>query len=178
MQPPDRIERPATPSCAAARPRGDEAELYRRHQDDLLRAVSRVVNAPLELVEDACQTAWTILLRRQPDRVSILAWLRVVAVHEAYRLCRAQQRDAHLEDLAHGEGWEAFVADGTTIDDVVEAHRALGLLARLPERQRDDLSLLVAGFSHREIAEMTGGRTLTNVNKHLARARGRMRAQT
>jgi hypothetical protein len=27
----------------------------------------------------------------------------------------------------------------------------------------------VAGFSYREIAAMTGGRTFTNVNKHLVR---------
>lgn len=158
-------------------PRGDEADLYRRHHRDLLRAVTRVVNAPPELIEDACQSAWTILLRRQPDRVSIFAWLRVVAIHEAYRLCRAHQRDVHLEDLDHGEGWEAFVRDAAAIDDIVEARRALRLLARLPERQREDLALLVAGFSYREIAEMTGGRTFTNVNKHLGKARARVRAQ-
>jgi RNA polymerase sigma factor (sigma-70 family) len=178
MQPPDRTERRVPPPCAPARPRGDEAELFRRHHGELLRAVSRVVNAPPELIEDACQTAWMILLRRQPDRVRIVAWLRIVAVHEAYRLCHAHRRDAHLDDLAHGESWEAFIADSATIDDIVEARRALRLLARLPERQRDDLSLLVAGFSYREIAEMTGGRTLTNVSKHLARARARMRAHT
>jgi DNA-directed RNA polymerase specialized sigma24 family protein len=109
-------------------------------------------------------------------RVSIFAWLRVVAVHEAYRLCRLQQRDRHLEDL--DRGWEAAVSSGSTIDDLVEARRVLRLLARLPVRQREDLSLLVAGFSYREIAEMTGGRTLTNVTKHLAKARARMRAQT
>jgi DNA-directed RNA polymerase specialized sigma24 family protein len=116
------------------------------------------------------------MLGRQPDRVSIFAWLRVVAVHEAYRLCRLQQRDRHLEDL--DRGWEAVVSSGSTIDDLVEARRVLRLLARLPVRQREDLSLLVAGFSYREIAEMTGGRTLTNVTKHLAKARARMRAQT
>jgi len=47
-------------------------------------------------------------------------------------------------------------------------------LAGLPERQREYLSLLVAGFSYREIAELSGGRTLTNVNKHLAKARDRV----
>jgi DNA-directed RNA polymerase specialized sigma24 family protein len=33
----------------------------------------------------------------------------------------------------------------------------------------------VAGFSYREIAAMTGGRTFTNVNKHLVRARAAIR---
>ena len=41
--------------------------------------------------------------------------------------------------------------------------------------QRRDLSLLVAGFRYREIAAMTGGRTFTNVNKQLVRARAAIR---
>jgi hypothetical protein len=47
---------------------GDEGELYRPLNDRLVRSVARTVNAPAALVEDACQTAWVILLRRQPDR--------------------------------------------------------------------------------------------------------------
>lgn len=57
----------------------------------------------------------------------------------------------------------------------LEAREALSILASLPERQRADLSLLVAVFSYREIAQMTGGRTHTNVNKHIAKARARVR---
>ena len=83
MQPPTEHPTAARPTHA---PRGDEDELYRRHHRDLERAVAHVVNAPRELIEDACQTAWAILLRNQPDRDAIFAWLRVVAIHEAYRL--------------------------------------------------------------------------------------------
>ncbi len=50
-------------------------------------------------------------------------------------------------------------------------------MAELPERQRRDLVLRVAGFSYREIAELTGGRTYTNVNKHLRKARARIRLE-
>src|SRR5215212_9012262 len=64
-------------------PRGDEDELYQRHQRELHHAVARAVQAPRELIEDACQTAWAILLGSQPDRDAIFAWLRVVAVREA-----------------------------------------------------------------------------------------------
>ncbi len=154
--------------------RGDEDDLYRRHHRKLQRAVGRVVNAPRELIEDACQTAWTIMLRNQPDRTAIFAWLRVVAIHEAYRLSAAG-RGAHLEDLGQGEGWEAIIADRTTIDDAIEARRALRRLAELPNRQREDLTLRVAGFSYVEIGQITGGRTYTNVNKHLTKARARIR---
>src|SRR3954470_14753985 len=83
--------------------RGDEAELYLRHHERLVRAVARVVNAPAALVEDACQTAWLVLLRRQPDRgPTLFGWLRTVAVHEAYRLSREERRHARLEALAEG----------------------------------------------------------------------------
>lgn len=175
MHPPTDPKRPVTATSTPARLGGDEAELYRRHHAALVRAVGRVVNAPRELIEDACQTAWTMLLRRQPERRSIFAWLRVVAIHEAYRLCRAAQREAHLEDLSEADCWEALAASGAAIDDAIEARQALRQVARLPERQRADFSLLIAGFSYREIAERTDGRTLTNVNKHLVKARGQLR---
>ena len=60
-----------------------------------------------------------------------------------------------------------------TIDDLVEVRQTL----ELPERQPDDLALLVAGFSYREIAELTGGRTFNNVSKRLATAMARLRLQ-
>ena len=95
-----------TTTSTAAATRDETADLYRRHHRHLQRAVARVVNAPRELIEDACQTAWTIMLRSQPDRAAIFAWLRVVAIHEAYRLSAAE-RGAHLEDLS------ATARDGT-----------------------------------------------------------------
>jgi DNA-directed RNA polymerase specialized sigma24 family protein len=67
------------------------------------------------------------------------------------------------------------IADAFSIDDILEAHEALEILASLPDRQRADLTLLVAGFNYNEIAELTGGRTYTNVNKHIAKARARIR---
>jgi RNA polymerase sigma factor (sigma-70 family) len=175
MQPRPEPDAPATTTVPP--PRGDEGDLYRRHHRDLERAVARVVNGPRELIEDACQNAWAILLRsQQPDRCSIFAWLRVVAIHEAYRLSAIEHRDARLERLGSEDGdWREATADTRTLDAQLEAREALSLLATLPERQRSDLALLVAGFSYREIAEMTGGRTLTNVNKHLAKARARIR---
>jgi RNA polymerase sigma factor (sigma-70 family) len=156
--------------------RGDEEELFRVYHRDLHDAVAHVIRAPLELIEDACQTAWAILLRSQPDRYAIFAWLRVVAIHEAFRLSAIQRRDAHLDRRTVDDGnWHEIIADPGTLDALLEAHEALRLLADLPERQRNDLALQVAGFSYREIAEMTGGRTFTNVNKHLAKARAGIR---
>ena len=156
--------------------RGDEAELYRRHHRDLHRAVAHAVNAPRELIEDACQTAWTILLRTQPDRYAIFAWLRVVAIHEAYRLKAVERRETRLARFRaeHRDG-EDLAADPRTLDDAIEALEALRALAALPSRQRDDLTLKIAGYTYNEIQILTGGRTFTNVSKSLVKARGRIR---
>jgi DNA-directed RNA polymerase specialized sigma24 family protein len=157
-------------------PHGDEDELYHRYRGELERAVARVVHAPRELIEDACQTAWTILLRNQPDRHAIFGWLRTVAIHEAYRLSALGRREARLEELHSGElDWAETIAESRSLEEAVEAMEALRVLASLPDRQRQDLALKIAGYSYAEIREMTPGRTATNVNKSLAKARRRIR---
>ena len=47
--------------------------------------------------------------------------------------------------------WNAAIADARSIDDLLDAREALEILAGLPDRQRTDLSLLVAGFGYLEI---------------------------
>lgn len=158
------------------RPRGDEAELYRQHHRDLYRAVAHVVRAPRELIEDACQTAWAALLQTQPEPYAVFAWLRVVAIHEAYRLSAIDRRDARLEHLPPKDGdWHEVAADPRSLDDAVEALGALRVLASLPERQRDDLALKIAGYTYEEIRARTRKRTMTNVSKSLVKARARIR---
>lgn len=173
MQPPN--ETTSAPAPRQPAPRGDEDQLYRQHHRNLNRAVARVVHAPRELIEDACQTAWTTLLRTQPERRAIFAWLRIVAIYEAYRLCASERRHLHLDAMAPAGSSEAAIGRTHSIDDTLAAHDALQILASLPERQRTDLTLLVAGYSYAEIAKITGGRTYTNVNKSLVKARGRIR---
>ena len=174
MQPPTEPTGTARPQHTA--PRGDEDELYRRHRDDLHRAVACIVRAPHELIEDACQTAWTILLRNQPDRRSIFGWLRVVAIHEAYRLSALRRREPCLERPRSDEpDWTETIADSRSLDDAIEALEALRALASLPDRQRQDLALKIAGYSYEEIRSRIPGRTATNVNKSLVKARSRIR---
>ena len=60
-------------------------------------------------------------------------------------------------------------------DDAVETLEALRALASLPERRRIDLALKVAGYSYEEIRAQTPGRTRTNVNKSLVKARAHIR---
>lgn len=155
--------------------RGDEADLYRRHHRDLERAVARSVRAPHELIEDACQMAWTTLICTQPERHSTFAWLRRVAINEAYRLSDIDRRNARL-DQPTGER-HTGATDPRDLDDRLRAREALHALAMLPERQRRDLALHAAGHSYKEIAAMTDGRTYTNVAKTLRKARARVRLQ-
>jgi DNA-directed RNA polymerase specialized sigma24 family protein len=152
---------PAGASCGA------NADLYRRHHRNLQRAVSRVVDAPPELIEDACQNAWTIFLRANPDRASIFDWLLAVATREAHRLSEADRPCA---------GLDAGPA-ASCIEDVLEAREALHVLASLPDRQREDLALAIAGFSYDEIAEITGARTASTVRKQVAKAHARVQRE-
>jgi DNA-directed RNA polymerase specialized sigma24 family protein len=170
---------PRTKPTPATRPPatcGDEEQLYLRHHRNLQRAVAHAVHAPRELIEDACQTAWAILLRTQPDRYAIFAWLRAVAIHEAYRLSAIDRRDARLERLLPADGdWQEVTVDPRSLDDAVTALEALRTLASLPDRQRSDLTFKVAGYSYEEIRAITPGRTFTNVNKSLVKARAGIR---
>lgn len=158
--------------------RGDEAELYSQLRRDLERVLARHVTASRELIEDACQFAWLTLLDSQPARDSIFGWLYVVALHEAYRLLRIERRALHLERLNIDEhDWQELIADPCTLDSAHEALEALRALAALPERQRIDFALKIAGHSYEEIRARTPGRTFTNVSTSLVKARKRLRAQ-
>src|SRR5215212_8470871 len=111
------------PTTSTASRRGDEADLYQRHHQALLIAVSHAINGSGALIEDACQSAWTILMRRQPERASVFAWLYVVALHEAYRLSAIERRELHLEDLAIEGDWETILAGRVTVEDQLEASK-------------------------------------------------------
>jgi DNA-directed RNA polymerase specialized sigma24 family protein len=155
---------------------GDEADLYHSLHRDLERTVARRVRASHELIEDACQFAWLKLIDNQPRRESIFGWLYVVALHEAYRLSAIERRDAHLERLNIDEhDWQELIPDPRILDGPHEALEALRAVAALPERQRIDFALKVAGYSYEEIRSRTPGRTATNVSKSLVKARARLR---
>src|SRR5436305_211972 len=65
----------------------DVASLYPDLRPSLERIVRRNISAPEALIEDACQVAWSRLLR-DPDRVSsdtVLGWLATTATRETKR---------------------------------------------------------------------------------------------
>lgn len=161
--------------------RGDEAEFYRLHHDKLVRAVARSVNAPRALIEDACQSAWVIFLRRQPECETAFAWLRTVAVHEAYRLSRVERRDVRLDALVSKDGGatvgQELVEDQRAcLDRQLEVRLAFARVAELSPRQRRLFALQIAGHSYEETAALTGDSVRT-VDRQLRRAHARVRHQ-
>jgi DNA-directed RNA polymerase specialized sigma24 family protein len=80
--------------------RGDESELFRRHHRWLMRVTRRRLRCSETLAEDACAHAWLQLCRTQPERtVNLPGWLRVVALHEGFRLLRQAGREPLAEAL-------------------------------------------------------------------------------
>ena len=170
---PDRTHRTTT-----ATPRGDEDELYRRHHRDLHRAVARVVAPRASSSRTPARPRGRSCCAASPTAHAIFAWLRVVAIHEAYRLVGAS-----TDETRSSSGCAQTTATGTRSSPTRDRStmrsrrsRRSARLAALPERQRSDLALKVAGYSYEEIrAQITGGRTYTNVNKSLVKARARIR---
>lgn len=158
--------------------RGDEQGLFVNLSRRLVRSVGRAVSAPETVVEEACAFAWQRLVECQPRRSErIFAWLRTVAIREAWRLARRERVCLRLDEPAR-EGAMALhelIADRRSSLDVrLEAVAALELVASLPPRQRRLLSLQLAGFSYAETASITGD-SLRTVDRQLQRAHRRMR---
>jgi DNA-directed RNA polymerase specialized sigma24 family protein len=149
--------------------RGDEAELYAQNAERLRRHVSAAVRTSPAVIDDACQFAWTALLRHQPRRETWFAWLRMVAIREAWHLSRLEGRTAPLEAA------EFELAGGVDPEQHLAARESLRLVASLPPRQRRMIALQAAGHSREEIAGVTGD-TVRTVDRQLVRAKHRLRA--
>ena len=101
------------PAEASDRPaqlpaRGDEAHLFATYAPRLRATVRRMVRTSSENVEDACSFAFLQLLRYQPDRDSVYAWLVKVAAREAVKLDLRTRRTLPLE---HNDGNHDVVSE-------------------------------------------------------------------
>jgi RNA polymerase sigma factor (sigma-70 family) len=159
-------------------PHGDEEALYRAHHTRLLCLIAHDVSARPQVIEDACAFAWAELLARQPERTSIVGWLRVVARREALRLARRDRATVLMSAIdpdVLAQRQRSTSCHRASADDHREALEALSLVAALPQRKRRFLAAKVAGYSYDEIAAQLGV-SYTNVNRHLVRARSAVRA--
>jgi RNA polymerase sigma factor (sigma-70 family) len=168
---------PAAEAPSHPAPRGDEEALYRAHHRSLLRMVASDVNTRPHVIEDACSFAWAKLLAYQPERTTVVGWLRVVARHEAIRLDRRDRATISLSQLFVDDTRRRGSVTGgphATPEQCDEARDALNALAALPARKRAFLSLKVGGYSYDEIAKQLGT-TWRTVNRQLVRARRTVR---
>lgn len=139
--------------------RGDEQELFRSLSKRLLRSVGRAVNAPEAIVEEACAFAWQRLIECQPERTErIFAWLRKVAIHEVWRLCRRERVAVRLDEPAGPDGDGAGIA----VHELIADDRT-GLEAKLEAREALE-----------RVAALTGDSVRT-VDRQLRRAHARVR---
>ncbi len=149
---------------------GDESGLFEELADELIRIVGRLVNTDSATIDDACQFAWLQLLRCQPERQTVRAWLITVARHEAIRLDRMRRQH---EPMSIGERESGTHPEPATEVDAfslaIDVDEALSVLASLPERKRDLYALKVLGFSYEEIGRITGD-SYSTVNRQLVRA--------
>jgi DNA-directed RNA polymerase specialized sigma24 family protein len=161
------------------------ALLFREHRRDLERAVAAAVRAPSDVVEDACQNAWTIMLRSQPRRATWFAWLRVVAIHQAWEQCARVRNERpggpftspYVNEIGAYEYPEP-PADAPDVPDQVadriqHAQRLTDLAAIKPQDRRT-LYLKGLGYRYREIMELTGA-SYTAVNRRITEGRRALR---
>src|SRR5215210_8600262 len=155
---------------------GDEAELFRAFNNELMRTVGAAVGwSTPQVVEDACSFAWAQFMQCQPDRgKNWRGWLFTTAQREAWQL------EGRVKDFAH--------LDEEALDYVSARHRpsardpyqthldvedAFEVLDHLPERLRRIALLRALGMRQKDIGELTGdsptrvGQLITRANAHI-----------
>jgi RNA polymerase sigma factor (sigma-70 family) len=150
------------------------ATMYAQEAPQVRRRVRRAVDAPEPVIEDACQVAWSRLVRHRARvrRETAVTWVIRSAVHEAFRLTRRSGREVSLDELAE----EVDLPAPRLLEDLAEQRARLDGLRILPERQRRLVWLRGLGLSYGEIAGETGDskrtveRQLNHARQRLARA--------
>lgn len=155
----------------------DIGELYAALSKRLEHIVRSDVRAPEPVIEDACQFAWSRLIRHchRVRRDTALPWLTTTAIREAFKLIRRDGRELSLDAALETSGEPSLHLDSPRTEELVEQHERLAELRHLPERQQRLLWLHGFGFTYGEIAGYTGYTTRT-VERQLLRAKRRLRA--
>ena len=161
---------------------------FTAHAAQLHTRVRRSAHAPEPTIEDACQSAWTILLRR-PD-ITLddhgLAWLTTVATREAWRLAStAREIPVGSCQGATGHDDEApseqrrpdeRSAEQRALERIEHSER-IEALRTLKPREREALVLHGLGHSYHEIAELTES-SYTAINRRISEGRRALRRRS
>ena len=152
----------------------DLARIYRELSSPLEQVVRRLVRDSDPVVEDACQFAWSRLVRHRA-RVSeetVFGWLARTAIREAFKLNRRRARDLSLDhELQQG----ADPVDPTPEPSELVAQRELVEgVRKLAVRSQRFVWLHALGLSYTEMAAHERCSTRT-VDRQLGRARRKLR---
>ena len=158
------------------------ADFYAAHACRLRARVASRTGGPSDAIEDACHTAWAILLRRADISLGArgLAWLTIVAVNEV-RHQGANDLPTGALTLGTGDVGELSEPAATTdvsVDELAAAHlehaERIADLAALKPAERTALYLQALGYRYREIGAATDA-SYTAVNRRLTEGRARLR---
>lgn len=154
---------------------GDVDELYRLLSPRLRQIVRSDVRAPETVIEDACQIAWSHLIRHSErvHRETALSWLVTTAVREAFKLSRRERRELSLDAELDRTGELPIPSAAPGPAELLELHDRLAEVELLPVRQQRLMWMHAAGLTYVEIAERTGD-TRRTVERQLLRAKGRL----
>ncbi len=137
-----------------------ELERLAREQRATLLAFARSRARSREDAEDAVQQALTVALRvrERIDATTAIAYIGVIARHEATRLREAAERHRSLDQplTANGQG---CLGDALADSRQVDGAELLDLLGALRDAKPDHARALMArglGWRYREIAELSG----------------------
>jgi RNA polymerase sigma factor (sigma-70 family) len=156
------------------------ADMYQALAGPLRQIVRCAVRAPEAVIDDACQAAWSRLLRRRRDirTETALGWLATTASREALRSCRRAARELPLDELREEQAEQLGLTVGPAGPDEIFAFRQrLDQLRELPRRQQEVMWLQGFGLSYTEIAAYTGD-TRRTVERQLMRAKRALRSES
>lgn len=158
----------------------DLAQLYGLLADRVRQIVRFSIRAPDAVIDDACQVAWSRLIRRWGTvrREAVLPWLVKTASREALSLARRSARELPLDALPEWEwrvGPEWTACRPPAPDEIAEQRARLEQLRALPERQQRLVWLQGLGLSYAEMAGHEGA-TMRTVERQLMRAKRALRS--
>lgn len=138
---------------------GDSAafdKLYLRHKNGLFNFILRSLAYPA-VAEEIAQDVWMAVIdnanRFESGEATFRTWLYRIASNKVVDFYRHKSNQP-ADELNTSE--EQFASNQLSAEDQVLFQQLLDALAELPDEQRLTFVLQQEGFSHREIAEMTG----------------------
>jgi RNA polymerase sigma factor (sigma-70 family) len=154
------------------------AELYAGRAAELRQLVRLSVRAPDAVIDDACQVAWSRLLRRwgAVRREAAFPWLVRTASRAAVRSMQRSARELSLDQLCDaGRDPTPEALRPATPDEIAVLRARLDEIRALPDRQQLFIWLQGLGLTYDEMADYTQA-TRRTVERQLMRAKRSLRA--